>query len=137
MNCPHCQSNNTRLCKQKTALGYLQSRCRGCGQQFNERTATAFNFIQYPTEVVMLAVHYYYRFRNSLDDVVALIGMRGLHLSHQTIHNWTQTFGVELGLKLRERRKGGNSKKWHADATYIQVEADGVIFIVRLIMKAI
>lgn len=45
-----------------------------------------------------------------------------MHLSHQTIHNWTQTFGVELGLKLRERRQGQVGKKWYADATYILIE---------------
>jgi len=70
----------------------------------------------------MLAVHYYYRFRNSLDDVVTLMAMRGFYVSHQTVHNWTQTFVVELGLKLRERRYGQAGKKWHADATYIRVE---------------
>jgi transposase-like protein len=50
----------------------------------------------------MLAVHYYYRFRNSLDDVVELMKMRGINLSHQTVHNWAQTFVAELRLKLRE-----------------------------------
>ncbi len=122
MNCPHCKSNNARLCKEKTDLGYDQYRCRSCEKQYNERSGTSLNFIQYPTEVVMLAVHYYYRFRNSLDDVVELMKMRGIHLSHQTVHNWTQTFGVELGLKLREKRYGQCGKKWHADATYVRVE---------------
>ena len=87
MDCPHCQSNNVRLCQQKTALGYLQCRCRDCHKQFNERTGTAFNYIQYPNEVVMMAVHDYYRFRNSLDDVVTLMAMRDFYLSHQTVHN--------------------------------------------------
>lgn len=43
-------------------------------------------------------------------------------MSHQTVHNWVQTFGVELGLKLRSCRKGKNGKKWNADATYIKIE---------------
>ena len=111
MDCSHCQLTNVRLCLQKTALGYSQFRCRDCHKQFNERTSTTFNYIQYPTEVVMMAVHYYYRFRNSLDDVVELMAMRGFHLSHQTVHNWTQIFGVELGLKLREKRKDQAGKK--------------------------
>jgi len=122
MDCLYCQSTNTRLRQQKTALGYLQFRCRDCTKQFNERTATAFNYIQYPTEVVMLAVHYYFRFRNSLDDVVTLMAMRGFYLSHQTVHNWTQTFGIELGLQLRQRRYGQAGQKWHVDSTYIYVE---------------
>ena len=122
MNCPDCKSKDTRLCQEKTDLGYKQYRCRFCSKQYNERTDTAFNYIHYRTEIVMLAVHYYYRFRTSLDDVVELMQMRGIHLSHQTVHNWTQQFGVELGLKLREKRYGQCGKKWHVDATYIRVE---------------
>jgi len=78
-------------------LSYKQYRCSSCNKQFNERTGTALNFIEYPTEVVMLVVHHYYRFKHSLDDVVELMAIRGIQLSHQTVHNWTQTFGVELG----------------------------------------
>ena len=69
----------------------------------------------------MLAVHYYYRFKVSLDDVVELMAMRGFYMSHQTVSNWVQTFGVELGLKLRSARKGKAGKKWHVDATYIKI----------------
>jgi len=90
-------------------------------EQYNERTRTKLNFIEYPTEVVMLAVHYYYQFKVSLDDVVKLMVMSGIHLSHQTVHNWVQTFGVELGLKLRHGRKGKAGEKWHVDTTYIKI----------------
>ena len=122
MNCPHCNSTNTRLCPTKTVLGYEQYRCRCCNRQYNERTGTLLNFIEYPTEVVMIAVNYYYRFKVSLDDVVELMAMRGFYLSHQTVHNWVQTFGVDLGLKLRKRRHGKSGKKWHVDATYLRIE---------------
>ena len=70
----------------------------------------------------MMAVHYYYRFKVSLDDVVELMVMRNIQLSHQTVHNWVQTFGVDLGIKLRARRKGKAGKKWHVDATYICIK---------------
>jgi len=122
MDCPHCQSKFTRKLNQKTTLGYGQHRCFGCNKQFNERTGTQLNFIEYPTEVVMMAVHYYYRFKVSLDDVVELMAMRGFHLSHQTVHNWTQRFGIELGLKLRKRRYKNVGDKWHVDVTYLRVE---------------
>jgi transposase-like protein len=122
MNCPYWKLNIHHELKKATALAYKQYYCRHCDKQYNARTGTVFNFIQYRTEVVMLAVHYYYRFKNSLDDVVELMAIRGIHLSHQTVHNWTQTLGVELGIKLRERRKGKMGKKWHADSTYLQVE---------------
>lgn len=121
MNCPNCQDDNYLIFKTPTTLGYKQFRCRDCRTQYNERTGTPFNFIEFPTEVVMLAVHYYYRFKVSLDDVVELMAIRGLYLSHQTVHNWVQQFGTDLGLKLRERRKCKVGKKWHVDATYIRI----------------
>ncbi len=70
----------------------------------------------------MLVIHHYYRFKLSLTDVGELMSIRGISLSHQTVHNWTHSFGVELRLKLRTNRKGKSGKKWHIDATYIKVE---------------
>ena len=96
MDCPHCQSKSIREIKRKTALGYKQYQCCECHRQHNERSGTKLNFIEYPTEVVMIAVHYYFRFKVSLDDVVELMAMRGFYLSHQTVRNWVQTFGVHL-----------------------------------------
>ena len=122
MDCPHCQSVSTREMKQTTALGYEQYICKSCHVQFNERTNTPLNFIEYRTEVVMLALHYYFRCKVSLDDVVELMAMRGFSLSHQTGHNWVHWFGPSLGMKLRKRRYKQAGDKWHVDATYLRVE---------------
>ncbi len=122
MNCPHCDSKCTPKLKLKTRLGYLQFRCPDCSKQFNERTGTPYNYIEYPTEVVTLAVYLYYRFRNSLDNVVELMAMRGFDLSHQTIYNWAHRFGVEMAKQFRENRKGKSGAKWHVDPTYVRVE---------------
>ncbi|OGT06406.1 MAG: hypothetical protein A2X78_01510 [Gammaproteobacteria bacterium GWE2_37_16] len=108
--------------KKQTVLNYQQFRCYNCGRQYNKRTGAKLNFIEYPTEVVMIAVHYYYRFKVSLDDVVELMSMRGFNLCHQTVNNWVQTFGVDLGLKLCSRRKGKAGVKGHAYAPYVKVE---------------
>lgn len=70
----------------------------------------------------MLALHYYFRFKVSLDDVVQLMAMRGFPLSHQTVHNWVHQFGPELGLKLRARRYKNMGDQWRVDATYLRVE---------------
>lgn len=58
-----------------------------------------FNFIHFCTEIVSLAVHYYYQLRNSLDGVVELIQMREIYLS-RTIHNLAHTF--DIALEFRE-----------------------------------
>lgn len=135
MNCCHCQSSHTKRLKNTTTLGYQQFLCRQCGKQFNERTGTLFNFIMYPTAVVMMVVHYYYRFKVSLYDVVELMLMRGFHLTHQTVHNWVHRFGAELGLKLRARRYKRAGDRWHVDATYLRVEGRWCYFY-RAIDKA-
>ena len=81
MYCPHCKPKITKKIKKKTIFGYKQYRCCSCGKQYNERSGTKLNFVEYPTEVVMIAVNYYYRFKVSSDDVVELMAMRGLVLS--------------------------------------------------------
>ena len=99
MNCPSCDSKRTLLLKLTTCLGYQQFRCRQCGKQFNERTGTPYNFLEYPTDVVVLAVFYYYRFKNSLVDVVEHMALRGIHLSHETVRFWSQRLVQILQLR--------------------------------------
>jgi len=135
MHCPHCLSTKTTQMHKTTLLSYKKYRCCDCKKQYNERTGTKLNYVEYPTEVVMMALHYYYRFKVSLDDVVELMAMRNIYLSHQTVHNWVHTFGVELGIKLRHQRKGKVSAKWHADATYICIKGDWC-YLYRAIDKA-
>jgi len=122
MNCPDCNSSNTRKNKQLTILGYKRYHCRACNRSYNERTGTEYNNIEYRTEVVVIAIFYYYRFKLSLDDVVILMAMRNIYLSHQTVANWVQRFGVDMGIKMRARRYKTCGDRWHADATYIRVE---------------
>ena len=110
MNWPHCQSKDTRKLNQTTLLNYQQFYFHSCRKQYNERTGTKLNFIEYSTEVVMITVPYYYRFKVSLDDV-ELMALRNIHLSHQTVHNWAQVFGVELVLKCHHSRKGKAGKQ--------------------------
>jgi len=59
----------------------------------------------------MYAVHYYLRYKLSLDNVVEIMAMRGFLISRQTVHNWVQEFGVTLGIQCRGRHKGKCGKK--------------------------
>ncbi|GHO90148.1 hypothetical protein KSF_001960 [Reticulibacter mediterranei] len=56
MNCPHCASSITKEQMKQTFLGYRTFRCSACHRTFNERTGTPFNFLEYPTDVVLLVV---------------------------------------------------------------------------------
>jgi putative transposase len=66
MNCPYCLSTTTKQQHKKTTLGYRTFRCSACRHLFNERTATPFNFLQYPTEIVLLVVLWRLRHKLSL-----------------------------------------------------------------------
>lgn len=122
INCINCNSSQVIDLKNRTALGYSQWRCCDCGKQFNERSGTPFNRISYRTEIVVLVVYHRLRFKLSLDDVVEVMATRNVFISHQTVQNWVQWFGPELGIQLRDFRRNTNGKKWHIDHTEIKVD---------------
>ena len=77
MNCPYCHSSDTGEYQKKTRLGYRIFRRHACRSMFNERTGTAFNSEQCPTDVVMLVVLWRIRYKLSLRDLVEMFAVRG------------------------------------------------------------
>ena len=69
MTCPHCESTAIRRRKQRTALGYRRFSCADCQRRFNERSGTPFNKLQFPTDIVLLAVLWRLRYKLGLRDV--------------------------------------------------------------------
>jgi len=47
MRCPHCESADMTERRERTALGYQRFRCITCKREFNDRTGTSFNHLQY------------------------------------------------------------------------------------------
>ena len=50
---------------------------------FNERTRTAFNDMQFPTDMVMLVVLWRIRYKFSLRDLAEIFAVRGYELLNQ------------------------------------------------------
>ena len=73
MACPDCASTATTRRTGRTALGYERFRCRACRRRFNERTGTPFNDLQYPTDIVLLAVLWRLRYKLGFRDVAELL----------------------------------------------------------------
>ena len=92
MDCPHCRSTATTSRKDRTALGYPRFNCRSCRHRFNQRTGTPFNDLQYPTDVVTLAVLWRLRYKLSFRDVAELLLQRGFELTHETVRAWEFRF---------------------------------------------
>jgi len=128
MNCPHCKSANTKLLSTKTELKYRRFYCRTCRRKYNERTGTAFNFLEYPTDFVMLIVLCRLRYALSLRNVAELCLLRGVTLTHEAVRDWEQRFAPYLTNQLKRRRKGKCSGRWHVDETYIKVGGKWVYY---------
>src|SRR5215831_1176337 len=126
MKCPHCQSGHTQERPERTELGYRRFRCRSCGREFNERTGTAFNRLQYPSDVLCLVVLWRLRYKLSLRDIAEMFLERGFIFPHVTVRLWETTFTPLLTERLRKHRYGQGSRQWHVDETLIKVDGQWV-----------
>ena len=121
MTCPHCRSRATSRRRHRTELGYRRFRCRSCGRRFNERTGSGCNEIQYPTDIVLLAVLWRLRYKLGFRDVAELLLQRGYAVTHETIRGWEARFAPLLAERLRAKRRGRASRSWYIDETYVTV----------------
>ena len=103
MFCPHCHSKSTLKRKARTSLDYRIYYCRACRRRFNERTRTAFNDLQFPTAIVLMAVLWRLRYKLSFRDVAELLWQRGFKISHETIRSWESRFAPVVSKNLRSR----------------------------------
>ena len=121
MNCPHCDSTTTKEQAQKTTLDYRMFHCSACKRLFNERTGTPFNFLEYPTDVVLLVVLWRLRYKLSLRDLAEMFLERGLVFSYETVRAWEARFAPLIAEQLRVKRRGQAGRSWYMDETYIKV----------------
>lgn len=121
MRCPHCQSARTSERWDRTAHGYRRFRCRDCGRGFNERTSSALNRLQLPSDVVFLIVLWRLRLKLSLRDLAEILLLRGLVFSHEAIRDWEAKLAPLLTEALRQRRHGKIGRSWYVDETYLKV----------------
>ena len=122
MNCPHCQTDDTRKLDRATELGCVRFRCHRCGHQFNERTGTPFNHLEFPIDVVFQVVVFRLLFKLSLRDLVRMFLLRGYEFTHETVRDWEERFAPLLAEQLRRRRQGKIGRRWYVDETYLKVK---------------
>src|SRR5262245_42945423 len=88
MTCFHCESTATTERSERTELGYRRFRCRACKREFNERSGTPFNRLQYPTDVVCLVILWRFRYKLSLRDLAEMFFQRGMSFTHEAVREW-------------------------------------------------
>jgi putative transposase len=116
MNCPYCTSAIPKEETQKTSLGYRVFRCSACKKRFNERTATPFNFLEYPPDVVLLVVLWRLRYTLSLRDLAEMFLERGWEFTDEAVREWETRFPPLIVEQLRSKRRGQAGQSWYVDA---------------------
>ena len=117
MPCPHCAVTATAERAKRTALGYRTYRCQACRRTFNERTGTPFNYLEYPTDLVLLVVLWRLRYKLSLRDLAEMFLARGFVFSHEAVRDWEARFAPLLTTHLRAKRRGSVGRSWYLDET--------------------
>ena len=85
MDCVACGSAAVTERPERTAQGYRRFRCRDCGKQYNERSGTLLNHVQYPSDVIALVVLWRLRYRLTLRDLSEMFLQRGIVFSHEAV----------------------------------------------------
>ena len=121
MTCPHCSAATTTELTKRTQLGYRIFHCSVCRRQFNERTNSPFNYLEFPTDIVLLVVIWRLRYKLSLRDLAEMFLERGFEFTHEAVRDWEARFAPLVADKLRSKRPGQAGRSWHVDETYIRV----------------
>jgi putative transposase len=106
MACPHCEPTRRVRQKATNTQGCKPFACRTCKLCFNERTSSPFNDLQFPTDIVLLAVLWRLRYMLGFRDVAELLLQHGFEVSHETIRIWEFRFAPVVAERLRTRRRG-------------------------------
>ena len=85
-----------------------------------ETSSATYKGFRFPIEIINHCVWLYSRFSLSFRDVELIVAERGITVSHETIRQWYQTFGMEYAQKLRQKR-GQPGDKWHLDEIFIKI----------------
>ncbi len=117
MNCPHCAFTGTKEQTKKTSLGYQTYRCPACKRTFNERTGTPFNYLEYPTDIILLVVLWRLRYKLSLRDLAEMFLERGFVFTHEAVRDWEARFAPLIADQLRAKRRGQAGRSWYVDET--------------------
>jgi transposase-like protein len=121
MNCPYCAGTTTKKRGKKTELGYATFFCSACRRTFNERTDTPFNYLEVPTDIVLLVVLWRLRYKLSLRDIAEMFLERGFVFTHETVRDWEARFAPLIADHLRTKRRGQAGTSWYVDETYVKI----------------
>ena len=85
------------------------------------RTGTAFNYVQFPTDIGLLVVVWRRQYKLSLRDLTEMSLVRGYEFTHEAVREWDARFALLLSGQLKAKRRGQTGKSWYVDETYLKI----------------
>ena len=82
----------------------------------------SFNFLEYPTDIVVLVVLWRLRYKLSLRDLAEMFLERGFVCTHEAVREWEARFARLIADQLRAKRRGQAGRSWYIDETYANVK---------------
>src|SRR5919199_1617813 len=101
MACPDCAATTTTELPKRTQRGYRIFRCSACRRQFNERTGTPCNYLEFPTDSGLLVVLWRLRYKLSLRDLAEMFLERGFEFTHEAVRDGEARFAPLVTAQLR------------------------------------
>ncbi len=80
-----------------------------------ERTGTPYNWLQHPTDIVLLVVLW------RLRDLTEMFLESGFVFSHEAVREWQAKLAPLIAEQLRQRRQDVVGESWYVDETYVKV----------------
>lgn len=87
------------------------------GHQFNQRTGTPFNYLEFPTYIVFQVVIFGLLFKLNLRDLVCMFLMRWYEFTHDTVRDWEERFAPLLAEQARRKCQDKIGQRWFVDET--------------------
>ena len=117
MNCPHCQSPVTRERKlRKRHWAIERSAAHPADACSTNALLPTRNYLEYPTDIVLLVVIFRLRYKLSLRDLAEIFLQRGWVFTHEAVRDWEARFAPQIADQLRRKRYGQAGTCWHVDA---------------------
>ena len=84
-------------------------------------TFTPFNYLEVPTDIVLLVVLWRLRYKLSLRDIAEMFLTRGFVFTLETVRDWEARFAPLLAAQLQAKRRGQAGRSWYFDETYVKI----------------
>jgi putative transposase len=125
MNCPYCTSTATKQLSKKTSLDCRILRCESRANEPSTNVrGTPFNYLEYPTDIVLLVVLWRLRYTLSLRDLAEMFLKRCFVLTHEAVRDWEVRFARLMAEQRRIKRRGQAGESWMFDETYVKVHGN-------------